>query len=183
MTHQYEQDGEYDVSLTVTDDDGASKETIKSISINNRRPSINFQSENGIMIPGLGEKAIPVAAGAPVEFEVETSDEDGEVMSVSWDFDDGVQKNGETVEHNFRQICFYRPKVTVTDDDGGKRTKTFNVISGTIEQVEVVFMDKSTETHQVISALAQGSKKFIKFVRTPEGMYQYNPDNQGTLLV
>ncbi|MCL1079584.1 ExeM/NucH family extracellular endonuclease [Parashewanella spongiae] len=67
-----------------------------------------------------------------VAFEAQAADEDGEIVSYSWDFGDGTQGAGETVQHAYQQAGEYNVVLTVTDNDG-LTAQTSQVV--TIEQV------------------------------------------------
>ncbi len=47
-----------------------------------------------------------------------SGDADGEVIAYDWDFGDGEQATGVTVEHSFVSLGNYAVRLTVTDDDG-----------------------------------------------------------------
>jgi PKD repeat protein len=57
--------------------------------------------------------------GEPISFDASnSSDEDGEILSWRWNFDDGSNANGTTVQHSYVTFRNYTVVLTVEDDDG-----------------------------------------------------------------
>jgi len=114
VNHAYVDDGVYTVTLTVTDDDGetATKSTAKTVS---NRPPIALFTEN------------PTIAFTDdiIHFDASSSnDPDGSVISYFWDFGDGTDATGVTVDHAYEDDGVYTVTLTVTDDDGETATKS-----------------------------------------------------------
>jgi PKD repeat protein len=108
ITHQYT-DGtnDYDVTLTVKDDDGTVNVREIVITINNRAP-----------IAVCGEDRT-VETNEALDFSAESStDQDGVIKSYSWDFGDGITYNGKTTMHTYEDDGEYTVTLTVMDDDG-----------------------------------------------------------------
>ncbi|MFP3953880.1 MAG: PKD domain-containing protein [Candidatus Acetothermia bacterium] len=83
----------------------------------NKEPVADFSVN-----PGSGE--------APLEVVLDASgsgDEDGVIDSYEWDFDDGNESNGRTVEHTFASDGEYTVTLTVTDNDGATATTTTTI--------------------------------------------------------
>ncbi|NEA25941.1 PKD domain-containing protein [Actinomadura bangladeshensis] len=53
-----------------------------------------------------------------------SSDPDGSIASYAWDFGDGQNGTGATAQHTYTEAGEYTVTLTVTDDRGGKGTKT-----------------------------------------------------------
>ncbi|MFA1541191.1 PKD domain-containing protein [Actinomadura monticuli] len=53
-----------------------------------------------------------------------SADPDGSIASYAWDFGDGGSGTGATPQHTYGEAGEYTVKLTVTDDRGGKGTKT-----------------------------------------------------------
>ncbi|MFC2078133.1 PKD domain-containing protein [Candidatus Bipolaricaulota bacterium] len=71
-----------------------------------------------------------IVAGGTIQFNaVRSSDEDGEIVSYVWDFDDGTDGSGMTVSHTFATVGTYSIYLRVTDDKGdfGETRKTIYV--------------------------------------------------------
>jgi len=113
--HRYADDGSYIVTLTVTDNDGASSTTTKSISVTNVAPTADFSYS---------------VSGWTVTFFDKSSDPDGHIVSWQWDFGDGTTSKEQNPTHYYAEAYFggtYTIKLTVADDDGASSTVTKEV--------------------------------------------------------
>jgi len=121
-THQYADDGTYTVTLTVTDDDGASDSASRSITVLNVGPTADFSYSPS-----------EPKAGENVTFDASSSyDPDGAIVSYHWDFGDGETGTGKTATHSYADDGTYTVTLTVTDDDGASDSASRTVIvSGT----------------------------------------------------
>ncbi|MCK4477127.1 PKD domain-containing protein, partial [Candidatus Bathyarchaeota archaeon] len=107
--HAYSEDGLYTVTLTVTDDDGASASTSATKTVLNSPPVASFT-----------ESAESVLIGEIIYFNASSSyDSDGSIIGYFWDFGDGTNATGVTTEHAYNGSGTYIVTLTVTDDDGG----------------------------------------------------------------
>jgi len=114
VTHSYADNGNYVVTLTITDDDGATASTTAIKTILNRSPVASFT-----------ESAEMVYTGEAITFNASGSyDPDGSIVSYFWDFGDGTNATGVIVEHAFNDNGNYTVTLTVTDDDGANDTAT-----------------------------------------------------------
>ena len=124
--HTFSSIGSYNVNLTVTDNDGATDSTTKTITV----------TETTNQSPVASFTANPTSGIAPLEVAFDasnSSDSDGSITSYAWDFKDGNTGNGETVNHTFSSTGNYNVKLTVTDDKGAtsSATKTITVTETT----------------------------------------------------
>jgi len=74
--------------------------------------------------------AVLISEGGTIQFNaVQSSDEDGEIVSYVWDFDDGTDGSGMTVSHTYATVGTYSVYLRVTDDEGatGETRKTIYV--------------------------------------------------------
>jgi len=106
----------YTVTLTVTDEYGASASTSKTVEVNDL-PSASFTyspsdptTDDTISFDGSG-----------------SSDSDGTISSYAWDFGDGATATGKTVSHQYADSATYTVELTVTDDDGDSDSTTRNL--------------------------------------------------------
>ena len=114
VDHSYVDDGAYLVTLTVTDDDGATNSASATKTVLNRPPVAMFT-----------ESASDVHVGEVIYFDASASnDPDGSIMSYFWDFGDATTATGVEVEHAYDAEGTYTVTLTVTDDDGATDTAT-----------------------------------------------------------
>jgi PKD repeat protein len=107
-THQYK-DGpkEYNVELTVRDDDEETDTSEIIITVKNRLP-----------IAEAGPDHTAEAAQEVSFIGIESYDTDGEISSYQWDFGDGSSDTGSSVTHEYDSAGTYEVTLTVIDDDG-----------------------------------------------------------------
>ncbi len=113
--HAYASAGTYNVTLTVTDDGGATGAATKSITLNppNLPPTASFM----FSCTGLG---CSFNGGG-------STDSDGTVASYSWAFGDGAIESGVTATHTYGHTGTYSASLTVTDDRGASTTVSKDV--------------------------------------------------------
>jgi PKD repeat protein len=111
--HQYADDGEYWVNLTVIDDDGAIASSQQLLTVHNVAPTARFS---------YATENITIQIEDEIHFEDTSTDLDGEIVSCHWDFGDGTQSNEHSPIHNYTVKSTYTVTLTVQDDDGSAHT-------------------------------------------------------------
>ena len=139
--HSYTLEGDYTVTLTVTDDDGATNSTSVGKMVLNRPPVAVFT-----------ESAVEVYINETIHFNAsESYDLDGSIESYFWDFGDGTSSNGSVVEHAYADNGNYTVTLTVTDDDG--TTDTATAIMTVLNKPPVAIFTESAEIAYVGEAI------------------------------
>jgi PKD repeat protein len=141
IQHAYSQDGTYTVTLTVTDNDGATDTITATKTVMNESPTANFT-----------ESAHTVNTGENIHFDAsESYDPDGTIISYTWDFGDGNTATGVVVNYAYGKNGEYNVTLTVVDDDGasGSATATKKVLNRSpvalfTEDVTIVSQDEAT---------------------------------------
>jgi len=107
-THSYDDNGTYTVTLTITDDEGLSDTDSQDVTVLNRPPVVS-----------LTESASTVFTSEVIYFNAsESYDLDGVIVTYFWDFGDGTNATGVTVDHAYEYNGTYTVTLTATDDDG-----------------------------------------------------------------
>ncbi len=117
-THEYADDGTYDVKLIVTDDDGFTSNVTKELNIKNRPPRADFTFEHKD-----GDKTSKI-----IYFSDNSSDPDGEIVNWTWYIGEDIVY-GRDIEHEFSSTGKFDVKLIITDDDGASSSieKTVNI--------------------------------------------------------
>nr|MBA3445209.1 PKD domain-containing protein [Gemmatimonadales bacterium] len=112
--------GDYNVTLTVTDDDGAESSVTQSVTVGpppNTAPTAAFDPPSCIR-------------GVACQFNDGSRDDDGTIASWSWEFGNGATATGANPSITFASAGDYDVTLTVTDDDGAENSVTRSVTVG-----------------------------------------------------
>lgn len=157
LNRQFQTAGDYEVELTVRDDDGDTDTTSKTISVSSRLPSSDSDDDSpGSIIgddeegsaedsdesssgdSGSGSNEKPSAdiepsrtsgtAPVSVEFDASgSSDPDGSIEEYEWDIEGQEDADGQTVSREFTEPGSYEVELTVTDDDGEQASTSVTI--------------------------------------------------------
>jgi serine protease len=143
--HTYAADGTYTVTLTVTDNEGATDDSSDTVVINenNVAPSSSFTF---------------TTSDLEATFTDSSSDSDGSVTEWSWDFGDGNSSTSQNPVHTYAAEGTYTVALTVTDDLGSTDVSSQSVsveapnvaptadFSFTATELDVDFTDASSDS-------------------------------------
>jgi len=139
-THQYIDNGNYTVTLTITDNDDATNSTTKTVPVSNLPPEANFS-----FYP-----TNPTAADS-ISFNDTSTDPDGTIINWTWDFGDGNTSSTQNTTHSYADNGTYLVTLTVMDDDTSYDTITKQISISNIEPVaNFTFSPSNPDTSQTI---------------------------------
>jgi PKD repeat protein len=171
--HTYAGYGTYPVSLTVTDDVGATATVTHTVTLTNAAPTASFT----VRCTGLSCSVDGRAS----------ADSDGTIVSYAWSFGDGAGGSGATTSHTYAGAGSYIVALTVTDDGGTSATvsRRINPISlfargyksGGTQKVDLSWSDGGAAAYDIYRgsgriATVQGTS-YTDLVKKGPGRYVY----------
>jgi PKD repeat protein len=113
-SHTYSSSGTYNVTLTVTDNAGASSSVTKAVTVTsgNLPPVANFSVATSKLV---------------ATFTDTSTDSDGSIASRSWNFGDGGTSTSTNPVHTYARQGTYSVTLTVTDNAGALASSTRSV--------------------------------------------------------
>jgi PKD repeat protein len=137
--HTYASTGIYTVTLTVTDNNGATGTAKKQVAVNTP-PTANFTYTTNGLTASFVDTSMDAAPGS--------------VVGWSWNFGDGATSTARNPQHAYTSTRSYTVTLTVTDNSGATATTSKQVIVNTpptanftytTNILTVSFVDKSTD--------------------------------------
>ena len=151
-SRQYGDNGGFDITSSVTDDDGGSGQDVFTLKVNNVDPTAVIDTTGTTVING--QPTFISHAGDPIDFKGNSKDPGSDDLYLSWDWDDGppspdhltmylvdppiadpfpsptVEPRNETdaKTHAFGDACLYAIAFGAQDDDGGTATDNASVL-------------------------------------------------------
>lgn len=189
VSHTYSADGTFNVTLTVTDDGGATAATNANVSVSANKPPV----------AGFTYSCTGLACGFDGSG---SSDPDGSIYSYVWSFGDGGTATGVTASHTYGAGGTYTAALTVTDNKGAtqstSQTLTVTPPSGGISLTARGYKVKGKQRADLTWTGAAGTsvdifRNAVKITTTPNdgshtdainksgsATYQYRVCNAGT---
>lgn len=116
--YQYSAAGNYQVTLTVTDDRGGVDSMTKTFTVN----------ENQAPVASITAQSFTAPLGRAIMFDSAASvDSDGYISSYSWGFGDGNSSTAASPNYRYLSAGSYQVTLTVTDNLGATSTVTSTV--------------------------------------------------------
>jgi len=113
IQHTYQTAGTYSVTLTVTDNNGASTSIQKNIVV---------KVEKTLPVASFSYTPLHPSTSDEIQFSDSSYDEDGNIIGYEWDFGDGNVSYKQNPVHKYAINGTYNVTLTVTDNDGGTST-------------------------------------------------------------
>lgn len=185
--HKYQSKGTYEVTLTVTDDEGLTNDASKTITVLNKPPTASFTYTP--TKPTIQDT---------ISFLDTSQDPYGSVVSWFWNFGDATNSTSQNSSHTFAQKGSFVVTLTVTDDDGAQSSFIQTVVVYNIPpdayfnysptnprtNTDVQFSDRSTDPeNRTFSCLWDFGDGYTSDLQNPSHNFASKGDYNVTLTV
>jgi chitodextrinase len=119
VQHAYEQPGVYGATLTVTDNEGATGQASRQITITSDNQPPVAQIQASTTTPLVNEEMVFEGSGS--------YDPDGNIVGYAWEFGDGNTASTEVARHTYIQAGVYTVRLRVTDNKSATGQATLQV--------------------------------------------------------
>jgi PKD repeat protein len=119
--HEYSSKGSFNVTLVVTDDDGAKDTYTQIVTLENIPPVADFSYSPTDPIEN-----------SEIIFMDESSDPDGIISGWNWDFGDTQESDDQHATYAYTEAGVYTVTLSVVDDDGQSSMKTIEINIGPV---------------------------------------------------
>lgn len=134
-THIFNEKQEWQITLTVTDNEGAKNSTTQTVIMNNLEPEACFECNT-----------TKFEIGTEIQFLDNSTDPEKKVVSWLWDFGDGNSSDVQSPIYTFAELGDYNVTLTVTDDENATNSYTM--------AISVVEHDDGTTTLWILAVAA-----------------------------
>lgn len=113
VEHSFDSDGTYDVTLTITNEDGETDTDLVTVEIDSDpTAAFSVSPDNPIVEDDLTFDGTDSSGGV------------GSITDYEWDLGDGTTDSGEVITHSYAEEGSYEVTLTVTNDEGKSDSQT-----------------------------------------------------------
>lgn len=178
ITHTYTAEGNYTITLTVTDNDGAQgTDTTKAYITKSTVQNIKPIADPDIPTKGLTNRSLSFSIG-------DSYDPDGLLIYYIWNFDDGSVIEGEDIyspEHTFSKEGDYTVTLTVRDNRGEESSKStivtiYDPSETTVDSGVLIDTDGDGKPDEFYD---EENQRSIPMKKNADGTYLIDVDDDG----